>query len=134
MAKPKYYVTAPIYDAATSPQIGSRYTAILCDAIALHKHMCGFEVAHFARADTHGVNIESSENPSGNQQLVSVWRNYSKFEQLSKLADVGHTCFSRISSAEHILTVPCISSHAFTLWYDLADMITVMERWLEHQI
>ena len=65
MSKPKYYLTTPIYDATSSPQIECVYTAVLCDAIARHKRICGFNVAQFIGADTHGVNLEFPEERIG---------------------------------------------------------------------
>lgn len=37
MSKPKYYLTTPVYSAATVPAAGCLYTEILCDAIARHE-------------------------------------------------------------------------------------------------
>ncbi|MGB7681776.1 MAG: class I tRNA ligase family protein [Candidatus Acidiferrales bacterium] len=102
MSKPKYYLTTPIYDAASSPQIECVYTAVLCDAIARHKRICGFDVAQFIGADTHGVNFERPEERIGAARAALLRRNEKKFEELLNLVDVHSTHFQRTCSAEHI--------------------------------
>jgi methionyl-tRNA synthetase len=105
MSKPKYYLTTPVYDAASEPQIGSLYTAILCDTIARHKRMCGFEIAHFMGGQTHGVSPENTEKRTGTAQASSLQRHEREFEELLNLADVHCTHFERAGSAGHILAV-----------------------------
>lgn len=105
MAEPKYYVTTPMYDAATAPRIGFLYSAILCDAIARHRRGCGFQVAHFIGVDLHDENLEVSSKPSGSDRAITVKRNQSTFEEFAKLADIQYTHFGSISSDDHIRAV-----------------------------
>jgi methionyl-tRNA synthetase len=112
MSKPKYYLTTPVYDAASGPQIGSLYTAILCDAIARHKRMCGFEVAHFMGADTHGEDVEKPFESGGSARGASLQQNYNKYEELLNLVDVHGTHFQRTFSAEHILAIETLLRRA----------------------
>lgn len=105
MAKPKYYVTTPVYNAATAPQAGFLYSSILCDAIARHWRNCGFEVAHFVGVDAHDGNLEGSGEQPGSERAVSVQRNYGRFEAIAKLADIHHTRLGRLASDDHIHAV-----------------------------
>lgn len=100
--KSKYYVTTPVFDTASAPQIGFLYAAIQCDAIARHKRMTGFEVAHFAGADTHGANLEHAQERLGAERATGLERNEKEFEELLNLADVHPTHFQRTYSPEHV--------------------------------
>jgi len=64
-SKPKYYLTTPIYYANSRPHVGSAYTTIVCDVIARHKRMCGYDVAYLTGTDEHGVNIERAAEKAG---------------------------------------------------------------------
>jgi methionyl-tRNA synthetase len=105
MSKPKYYLTTPVFDAAFAPQIGFVYTAILCDAIARHKRMCGFDVAHFIGMDTHGVSLSSTEKQTETPRGSALRQNCRRFEELLNLVDVHCTHFRRTPSPEHILAI-----------------------------
>ncbi len=101
MAKAKYYLTTPVYDATVSPRIEILFTAILGDAIARHRRMCGFDVAHVVAPDTRTVMLQGFLNRSRNERTVSFERNYRKFEELARLANTNATDFGSVSSAEH---------------------------------
>ena len=47
----KYYVTAQPVDASAPLGIAAIYRAILCDAIARHRRMCGFDLAYLIATD-----------------------------------------------------------------------------------
>jgi methionyl-tRNA synthetase len=105
MAKAKYYVTTPVFDAAREPQIGALYAAILGDAIARHRRMCAFDVAFFAGTDTHAENPENSTKTAASARAGSFERHSQKYRELLNLVDVHWTHFERAFSAEHFLAV-----------------------------
>jgi methionyl-tRNA synthetase len=105
MAKTKYYVTTPVYDAASPPRVGTLYTAILGDAIARHKRMCGFDVAHHIGFDAHGGQVDGAGERPSTGHRGSLERNSEAFEQLLKRSDICCTHFSLGSSAQHISAV-----------------------------
>ena len=59
-AKPKYYLTTPLYYTNGMPHIGDTYSTIVADVIRRYKRMRGFEVFMTTGADEHGVNVERS--------------------------------------------------------------------------
>lgn len=87
MAKHKYYVTTPARTGAADDNINGFYTAILGDAIARHRRMTGFDVAHFASSN---MNIET-----GNRS----------FGDLEQLLDIHPTHVPDIASPDHIRAV-----------------------------
>jgi methionyl-tRNA synthetase len=100
-AKPKYYLTTPIYYANSRPHVGSAYTTIVCDVITRYKRMCGYDVAYLTGTDEHGVNIERAAEAAGitPQQLVD--KNEQIFRDLWKLLGITITDFIRTTSPEH---------------------------------
>jgi methionyl-tRNA synthetase len=104
-AKPKYYLTTPIYYANSRPHVGSAYTTIVCDAIARYKRMCGFEVAYVTGTDEHGVNIERAAEAKGVSPQKLVDQNEQIFRDLWKLLGISLTDFVRTTSPEHARAV-----------------------------
>jgi len=104
-AKPKYYLTTPIYYANSRPHVGSAYTTIVCDVIARYKRMCGYDVAFVTGTDEHGVNIERAAEKQGIAPAELVDRNQKIFRDLWKLLGITHTGFIRTTSNEHARAV-----------------------------
>jgi methionyl-tRNA synthetase len=105
MDKPKYYLTTPIYYANSRPHVGSAYTTIVCDVIARHKRMCGYDVAYTTGTDEHGVNIERAAEKAGITPQELVDRNQKIFIDLWKLLAIQYTNFVRTTSIEHARAV-----------------------------
>jgi len=105
MAKPKFYLTTPIYYANSRPHVGSAYTTIVCDVIARYKRMCGYDVAYLTGTDEHGVNIERAAEKQGitPQQLVD--KNEKIFRELWKLLGITNTEFIRTTEPRHARAV-----------------------------
>jgi len=64
-AKPKYYLTTPLYYTNGMPHIGHTYSTIVADTIRRYKRMRGFDVFMTTGADEHGVNVERSAQKAG---------------------------------------------------------------------
>jgi methionyl-tRNA synthetase len=64
-AKPKYYLTTPLYYTNGLPHIGHTYSTIVADVIRRYKRMRGFDVFMTTGADEHGVNVERSAQKAG---------------------------------------------------------------------
>ena len=64
-AKPKYYLTTPLYYTNGLPHIGHTYSTIVADVIRRFKRMRGFDVTMTTGADEHGVNVERSAKKAG---------------------------------------------------------------------
>ncbi len=64
-AKPKFYLTTPLYYTNGLPHIGHTYSTIVADVIRRFKRMRGFDVTMTTGADEHGVNVERSAKKAG---------------------------------------------------------------------
>ena len=79
-AKPKYYLTTPLYYTNGLPHIGHTYSTIVADVIRRYKRMRGFDVVMTTGADEHGVNVERSAKKAGktpqefSTEIVAQWR------------------------------------------------------------
>jgi methionyl-tRNA synthetase len=79
-AKPKFYLTTPLYYTNGLPHIGHTYSTIVADAIRRFKRMRGFDVVMTTGADEHGVNVERSAQKAGkppqefSTEIVAQWR------------------------------------------------------------
>jgi methionyl-tRNA synthetase len=98
MAKPPYYLTAPVYDAAVPPSLESLYAWVFCDAVARHKRLSGFDVAYLRTVETHGF----AGQESGDQRAAAVSKNYVAFQQLSQIANIDCTHSSLLPTENHI--------------------------------
>jgi methionyl-tRNA synthetase len=100
MGKPKYYFTTYV-DPALPPSVESIYRAVLGDAIARHKRMCGFEVSYLIGTNMRDSHVESSETRGRAPQpsIASMPENYK--DLLGRL-DVHATHFMFASSGAHI--------------------------------
>jgi methionyl-tRNA synthetase len=79
-AKPKFYLTTPLYYTNGLPHIGHTYSTIVADVIRRFKRMRGFDVVMTTGADEHGVNVERSAKKAGKSpqefstEIVTQWR------------------------------------------------------------
>jgi methionyl-tRNA synthetase len=106
-AKPKFYLTTPIYYANSRPHVGSAYTTIVCDVIARYKRMCGFDVAFVTGTDEHGVNIERAAEKLGITPAELVDRNQKIFRDLWKTLGIhfSDSHFVRTTELRHTRAV-----------------------------
>ena len=79
-AKPKYYLTTPLYYTNGLPHIGHTYSTIVADVIRRFKRMRGFDVTMTTGADEHGVNVERSAKKAGktpqefSTEIATQWK------------------------------------------------------------
>jgi methionyl-tRNA synthetase len=79
-AKPKFYLTTPLYYTNGLPHIGHTYSTIVADVIRRFKRMRGFDVVMTTGADEHGINVERSAKKAGkppqefSTEIVAQWR------------------------------------------------------------
>ncbi len=79
-AKPKYYLTTPLYYTNGMPHIGHTYSTIVADVTRRYKRMRGFDVFMTTGADEHGVNVERSAQKAGKSpqefstEIAAQWR------------------------------------------------------------
>src|SRR6266700_1791121 len=104
-AKPKFYLTTPIYYTNGLPHIGHTYTTVVADVIRRYKRMRGYEVVMTTGTDEHGVNVERAAKKAGVPEsecvakMAAAWR--SLWDELGVPADE----FIRTTDLRHVRTV-----------------------------
>jgi methionyl-tRNA synthetase len=104
-AKPKFYLTTPIYYMNGLPHIGHTYTTVVADTVRRYKRMQGYEVVMTTGTDEHGVNVERAAQKAGIPEsefvarMAEAWR--ALWEELGVPADE----FIRTTEVRHARTV-----------------------------
>jgi len=104
-AKPKFYLTTPIYYTNGLPHIGHTYTTVVADTVRRYKRMQGYEVVMTTGTDEHGVNVERAAQKAGVPEsefvakMAEAWR--ALWEELGVAADE----FIRTTEVRHARTV-----------------------------
>ena len=104
-AKPKFYLTTPIYYTNGLPHIGHTYTTVVADTIRRFKRMNGYEVVMTTGTDEHGVNVERAAQKAGIPEsefvakMAEAWR--ALWDELGVPADE----FIRTTEVRHARTV-----------------------------
>src|ERR1700687_791569 len=90
-AKPKFYLTTPIYYTNGLPHIGHTYTTVVADTVRRYKRMQRYEVLMTTGTDEHGVNVERAAQKAGVPEsefvarMAEAWR--ALWEELGVPAD-----------------------------------------------
>jgi len=104
-AKPKFYLTTPIYYTNGLPHIGHTYSTIVCDVIRRYKRMCGFDVVMTTGTDEHGVNVERSARAAGVPEADYVNRMASEWRKIWDDFGIQGDEFIRTTEPQHARTV-----------------------------
>jgi methionyl-tRNA synthetase len=104
-AKPKFYLTTPIYYTNGLPHIGHTYTTVVADTVRRYKRMQGYDVVMTTGTDEHGVNVERAAKNAGIAEsefvakMAEAWRGL--WDELGVPADE----FIRTTEVRHARTV-----------------------------
>src|SRR6266852_4295142 len=104
-AKPKFYLTTPIYYTNGLPHIGHTYSTIVCDTIRRYKRMRGCDVIMTTGTDEHGVNVERSAKKAGVPESEFVAKMAAEWRALWGELGVQGDEFIRTTDLKHEHTV-----------------------------
>src|SRR6266849_6626897 len=104
-AKPKFYLTTPIYYTNGLPHIGHTYSTIVCDTIRRYKRMRGCDVIMTTGTDEHGVNVERSAKKAGVPESEFVAKMAAEWRALWDELGVQGDEFIRTTDLKHAHTV-----------------------------
>jgi methionyl-tRNA synthetase len=104
-AKPKYYLTTPLYYTNGLPHIGHTYSTIVADVIRRYKRMRGFDVVMTTGADEHGVNVERSAKKAGKTPQEFSTAIAAQWKQLWDDLGIAGDEFIRTTDERHHRTV-----------------------------
>lgn len=104
-ARPKYYITTPIYYVNARPHLGHTYTTIAADVISRHKALSGYDVVFLTGTDEHGQKVERSAKKEGIAPQEFVDRVSAEYRALWKDLDLRVDCFIRTTELRHARAV-----------------------------
>jgi methionyl-tRNA synthetase len=100
-AKPKFYITTPIYYVNARPHLGHSYTTIVADTIARYKRMQGFDVVLLSGTDEHGQKVERSARAAGVEPQQFVDTISAEYRTLWEQLGLGIDRFVRTTELRH---------------------------------
>lgn len=113
-----FYLTSAITYTSGKPHIGNTYEAVLCDAIARHKRMQGFNVIFQTGTDEHGLKVEQKAADKGLSPKEFVDGVAGEIRRIWDLMDVSYDKFIRTTDPDHEAQVAKI----FTKLYENGDI------------
>ncbi|NNL30757.1 MAG: methionine--tRNA ligase [Gemmatimonadetes bacterium] len=126
-ARPRAFLTTPIYYASGEPHIGHAYTTILTDVMARFARQDGHDVLFLTGTDEHGPKIEQEAASRGMspQELCDTMA--ARFSAAWTRLSIGHDRFIRTTEDEHKAVVTAflqrlwdreqIYSGSYSGWY-----------------
>jgi methionyl-tRNA synthetase len=104
-ARPKFYLTTPIYYTNGLPHIGHTYTTVVADVIRRYKRMRGYEVVMTTGTDEHGVNVERAAKNAGVPESEFVAKMADAWRALWLELGIPADEFVRTTDLQHVRTV-----------------------------
>jgi methionyl-tRNA synthetase len=101
MAKPKFYITTPIYYVNARPHLGHTYTTIVADTIARYKRMRGYDVCFLTGTDEHGQKVERAAKEAGITPQKFADRISAEYRELWRELDLPVDRFIRTTEPRH---------------------------------
>ncbi|MGH9781447.1 MAG: methionine--tRNA ligase, partial [Candidatus Acidiferrales bacterium] len=101
MAKPKFYITTPIYYVNARPHLGHTYTTVVADTIARYKRMRGHDVLLLTGTDEHGQKVERAAKAAGVSPQEFADRISAEYRALWKELDLPVDRFVRTTEPRH---------------------------------
>ena len=121
MAKPKFYLTTPIYYVNARPHIGHTYTTIVADVIARYKRMRGFDVTFLTGTDEHGQKVERSARQAGLSPRQFVDGIAADYRGLWDRLGLGYDVFVRTTEERHAASVQALYQRTRKAGYIYSD-------------
>lgn len=107
-ARPRFYVTTPIYYVNDKPHIGHAYTTLACDVLARFKRLDGHDVHFLTGTDEHGQKVQQAAEAAGIDPLTfcdGVSRN---FRDLAVTLGCSNDDFIRTTEPRHHAAVTAL--------------------------
>jgi methionyl-tRNA synthetase len=130
-ARPRTYLTTPIYYASGEPHIGHAYTTILADVLARFHRQDGADVLFLTGTDEHGQKIQDEADARGVKPIELCDLMAERFAAAWRTLEISHDRFIRTTEPEHIAVVQAFLSRLwergqiyegiYTGWYCVSD-------------
>jgi methionyl-tRNA synthetase len=100
-AKPRFYITTPIFYPNGAPHIGHAYTAIATDALARFQRLDGRDVFFLTGTDEHGQKMQQTALKEGLRPIELADRNSAVFRRMVAALGCSNDDFIRTTEERH---------------------------------
>ncbi len=133
-----FYVTTPLYYVNDRPHIGSAYTTLIADIIAMYHRMKEDNVFFLTGTDEHGQKVQQAADKNGisPQEHCDIYAE--RFQELWSYFNLSNDDFIRTTEDRHVRVVQQVLQHLFDKgeiykdtyegWYSVADELFITEK------
>jgi len=133
-----FYITTPLYYVNDRPHIGSSYTTLIADIIAMYHRMKGDDVFFLTGTDEHGQKVQQAAekhhmSPAGHCDIYAA-----RFRELWSYFGISNDDFIRTTEARHTRVVQEILQSlydngeiykdSYKGWYSVADELFISDK------
>lgn len=109
----KLFLTTPIFYVNSTPHIGHLYTMLFADAIKQVNQQCGISAFLTTGTDEHGMKLQIAAKTHGINEKEYCDKMSAQFQNLCKVALIGHNKFIRTTDGKQVIRVSRESSQAY---------------------
>jgi len=133
-----FYVTTPLYYVNDRPHIGSAYTTLIADIIAMYHRMKNDDVFFLTGTDEHGQKVQQAAEKNGisPQEHCDIYAK--RFQELWSYFNLSNDDFIRTTEDRHVKVVQHVLQDLFDKdeiykdtyegWYSVADELFITEK------
>lgn len=133
-----FYITTPLYYVNDRPHIGSSYTTLIADIIAMYHRMKGEDVFFLTGTDEHGQKVQQAAEKNNLSPAEHCDLYAERFQELWSYFNISNDDFIRTTEARHIRVVQDVMQTLYDRgeiykddyegWYSVADEMFVSEK------
>ena len=133
-----FYVTTPLYYVNDRPHIGSAYTTLIADMVAMYHRMKGDDVFFLTGTDEHGQKVQQAAEKNGISPQEHCDMYATRFRELWSYFNLSFDDFIRTTEPRHENVVTHVLQKLFDEgeiykdtyegWYSVADELFITEK------
>lgn len=133
-----FYITTPLYYVNDRPHIGSAYTTLIADIIAMYHRMKGDDVYFLTGTDEHGQKVQQAAEKNGISPREHCDLYAARFRELWSYFNLSNDDFIRTTEERHVRVVQAvlqklydegqIYKDTYDGWYSVADELFISEK------
>lgn len=133
-----FYITTPLYYVNDRPHIGSAYTTLIADMIAMYHRMKEDKVFFLTGTDEHGQKVQQAAEKNGVSPQEHCELYATRFQELWSYFNLSYDDFIRTTEDRHVKVVQHVLQDLFDKgeiykdkhegWYSVADELFISEK------
>lgn len=133
-----FYVTTPLYYVNDRPHIGSAYTTLIADMLAMYHRMKGDDVFFLTGTDEHGQKVQQAAEKNGMSPRDHCDMYATRFRELWSYFNLSFDDFIRTTEDRHVKVVKHVLQKLYDKgeiykdtyqgWYSVADELFISQK------